>query len=231
MKSFKQHIINIELDEGINDPAIFKAVFMAGGPGSGKSFMTGKTALSALGLRVINSDDIFEKAMKKAELEPTPKNIYSPKGQSIRAGAKSLTAKKQAILLQGRIGLAVDGTGKDYAKIKRQRRALTGLGYDTLMIFVNTDEKTAQERNLERSRKMPATVVSKMWLEVQNNIGKFQNLFGTNFVVVDNSAGINVDSVTLSAYRKVSAWTKQPPENHLAKKWIQSQKELRGIKK
>jgi hypothetical protein len=30
------------LSEGINDPAIFKAVFLAGGPGSGKSFIVGK---------------------------------------------------------------------------------------------------------------------------------------------------------------------------------------------
>ena len=49
MKSFTQHI-----SEGINDPAIFKAVFMAGGPGSGKSFMAKKTALEALGLKLIN---------------------------------------------------------------------------------------------------------------------------------------------------------------------------------
>ena len=97
------------------------------------------------------------------------------------------------------------------------------------MILVNTDEETAQKRNLERRRKLPAAVVTKMWSEVQNNIGKFQNLFGTNFIIVDNSKGANADAVTLSAYRKVSAWTKQPPENHLAKKWIQSQKELRGI--
>ena len=32
-------IENNQLDEGINDTAIFKAVFLAGGPGSGKSFI------------------------------------------------------------------------------------------------------------------------------------------------------------------------------------------------
>ena len=58
MKTFKQLILN--LDEGVNDPAIFKAVFMAGGPGSGKSFIAGKTGLTSMGLRLINSDDVFE---------------------------------------------------------------------------------------------------------------------------------------------------------------------------
>ena len=28
------------LQEGINDPNLFKAIFMAGGPGSGKSFVS-----------------------------------------------------------------------------------------------------------------------------------------------------------------------------------------------
>ena len=32
-----------ELREGLNDPDIFKAFFLAGGPGSGKSFVAGKT--------------------------------------------------------------------------------------------------------------------------------------------------------------------------------------------
>ena len=43
------------LEEGVNDPAIFKAVFMAGGPGSGKSFIAGKTGLISQGLVLINS--------------------------------------------------------------------------------------------------------------------------------------------------------------------------------
>ena len=61
MKSFSSFLY-----EGINDPSIFKAVFLAGGPGSGKSFIVGRTALTALGFRIINSDDAFENAMKKA---------------------------------------------------------------------------------------------------------------------------------------------------------------------
>jgi hypothetical protein len=39
MLSFNEHIAEVE--EGVNDPAIFKAIFLAGGPGSGKSFIVG----------------------------------------------------------------------------------------------------------------------------------------------------------------------------------------------
>ena len=70
----------VHIDEGVNDPAIFKAVFLAGGPGSGKSFIVGKTGLTPLGFKVINSDDAFEAALKKAGLEMSPDNIFSPKG-------------------------------------------------------------------------------------------------------------------------------------------------------
>ena len=62
MLSFQQFI-----DEGVNDPAIFKAIFLAGGPGSGKSFIVGKTGLTSMGYKVVNSDDAFEVSLKKQE--------------------------------------------------------------------------------------------------------------------------------------------------------------------
>ncbi len=81
MKSF----INFLLKEGVNDPAIFKAVFMAGGPGSGKSFIAGKTGLTSMGLVLINSDDIFEALLAKAGLETTPTEDTSLERNRMRA--------------------------------------------------------------------------------------------------------------------------------------------------
>ena len=143
------------LEEGVNDPAIFKAVFLAGGPGSGKSFIVGKTGLPALGFRVVNSDDAFENALKKAGLTTTPDDIFSVKGQELRGKAKKLTAKKQEIYIKGRLGLVIDGTGKDFNKVQRQAKALEGIGYDTAMIYVNTDLETALQRNRDRDRTLP----------------------------------------------------------------------------
>ena len=71
MENTQQEIIN----EGVDDPSIFKSVFLAGGPGSGKSFTVGKTGLNSLGYRLVNSDDKFEHALKKAGLEMTPQNV------------------------------------------------------------------------------------------------------------------------------------------------------------
>jgi predicted ATPase len=59
MKTFDQ-IRYQDLTEGVYDKNIFKAFFLAGGPGSGKSFVTG-SAFGGSGMKVINSDNAFEK--------------------------------------------------------------------------------------------------------------------------------------------------------------------------
>lgn len=211
------------IQEGVNDPAIFKAVFLAGGPGSGKSFIVGKTALTALGMKVVNSDDLFERGLKKAGLDMSPDNIYSPKGQDIRARAKSLTKNKQQNYIDGRLGMVIDGTGKDYDKIVKQAIALRRLGYDIAMIFVNTDEETALKRNQMRARSLPDATVSKMWKDVQKNLGSFQTFFG-NFFIIDNSEGSDYNKQVLDVYKKMAAWTKVHPKNKAVTSWIKAQK-------
>jgi len=212
--------IEKDIEEGVDDPAIFKAVFLAGGPGSGKSFTVGKTGLSSLGFRIVNSDDVFEFALKKVGLKATPKDIFSPKGQAVRKGAKKLTAKKMDLYLDGRLGLVIDGTGKDFAKIQKQSTALKKIGYDVGMIFVNTNLETAVARDAKRARTLGADKVEKMWQEVQDNIGKFQNFFGSDFTIVDNSEGSNWQKATLGAYKKVRKFAERPVKSPIAKKWI-----------
>jgi len=219
MLSFSEY-----LEEGVNDPAIFKAVFLAGGPGSGKSFIVGKTALPALGFKLINSDNAFEAALKKAGLTPDPETIFSPQGQQIRKGASELTGKKLDLAISGRLGLVIDGTGKDYSKIERQVVNLRALGYEVAMVFVNTDLDTALARNAKRERTLPDDQVTAMWKDVQKNIGKFQNLFKSKFYVVDNSDGSNFDGATQSVYKKMMAWSKAEPQSKQATMWIDKQR-------
>lgn len=210
--------------EGVNDPSIFKAVFLAGGPGSGKSFIVGKTALTSLGFKVVNSDMAFERALASANLEATPENIYSPRGQELRAGAKALTKKMMQNYINGRLGLVIDGTGKDYAKIEKQANRLRELGYEVAMIFVNTDLDTALERNRKRDRSLPDTEVETMWKDVQRNLGKFQNFFRQKMFIVDNSTGSNYEGAVQSTYKRIMSWSKQKPDSSAANAWIKSQK-------
>jgi len=220
MKSYKQFV-----DEGPNDPAIFKAIFLAGGPGSGKSFIVGKTALPIHGFKVVNSDDAFEAAMNKAKLTMDPNTIFSTQGQQIRDKAKKLTALRMQGYITGRLGLVIDGTGKNVAKIQSQIKELRSLGYDVGMIYVNTDLDTAIKRNDMRPRSLPITQVTALWKEVQKNIGAFNSMFGSNFVVIDNSEGENIEKGIMDGYKWAGKFAKSNINNPKAKKWLKQYSE------
>ena len=221
MIKFKEHF---NIDEGVNDPAIFKAVFLAGGPGSGKSFVVGKTSLLSLGFKLINSDINYENALKMAGLTMEPEDIFSAQGQALRDKAKKITGLQLELALKGRLGVVIDGTGKDYGKIQKSVNQLRDLGYAVHMIFVNTDLETALKRNKSRDRVLPTPAVKKMWDAVQKNIGKFQGLFRNRMTIVDNSDDADIERSTLEAYKDIMTWAKKPPENRLAQQWIKGQK-------
>ena len=207
-----------ELQEGVYDPNIFKAIFMAGGPGSGKSYVAKRTT-SGLGLKMVNSDDIYEKMLNDAGLDTTPEDIYSDKGQEIRGRAKGVTSRMKGNFLDGRLGLIIDGTGKDYSKIAKQVQGLKLLGYECYMIFVNTSLDTAQEQNKKRKRTLPEKEVATMWNEVQSNIGGFQRLFGnSNFIIVDNNmAG---EDIFAKVWKRCMLLIRKKVTNRIAKSWI-----------
>ena len=84
-----------ELQEGLYDPNIFKAFFLAGGPGSGKSYVVRKTT-GGLGLKIVNSDDVFERLLDKEGLSKLmPPEELEPR-EVERAKSKKLTAARQA---------------------------------------------------------------------------------------------------------------------------------------
>ena len=128
--------------------------------------------------------------------------------------------------MKGRLGLAIDGTGKDFNSIKTSSEMLRSFGYDTYMVFVNTSLEVALERNKQRQRSVPKAIVIDSWNRVQNNIGKAQNYFGANnFIVVDNNnAG---EDVMVKAYKQVQKFIKRPMQNKIAKDWIKHQRKLK----
>ena len=213
------------INEGVNDPGIFKAFFTAGGPGSGKSHVasaSGAGRSNPYGLKVVDSDPLFSKMLKDAGMATTAKDIYSDEGQAIRDKAKSLVSKQRVGFIQGRLGLLIDGTGKDYKKIKTSSEALRKIGYDTYMIFVNTSLDVAQQRNEMRSRQLEKSEVTKMWNAVQKNMGNFQSYFGrNNFLLVDNnSAG---EDVFTQVFVEIGKLIKQKPSSRAANAWIKNQ--------
>ena len=218
----RAHELHASLEEGIYDPNIFKAVFLAGGPGSGKSFVYQRT-IAGNGLKVVNPDQAYEFLMRKAGLELTPTDIGSDQGQEIRSRAKELSDKQEELYKAGRLGLVIDGTAKDADKISKIKTRLDALGYDTMMVFVNTDLETNLDQNRQRQRKLPDDMVKQMWSSVQKNMGRLQGMFGkNNFIVIDNSMDQRDKSAEqLSTVGKsVNQFLSDPPTKPLAQRWL-----------
>ena len=218
MRTFRQ------IQEGVYDANIFNAIFLAGGPGSGKSYVV-KRSTGGLGLKIVNSDDIYEKDLEDAGLDiAKPEDIFSDKGQAIRIRSKEKTKKRKNLWVDGRLGIIIDGTGKDLSKIGRQKSALDQLGYETMMIFVNTSLETAQERNMERARKLPPKSVEQMWNNVQRNIGGFQQMFGSkNFIIVENNDP--GEDVFFKVYKRIRGIVVKKPTKRQAQQWIKNELE------
>ena len=216
-----------ELQEGVYDPNIFKAFFLAGGPGSGKSYVVSRTT-AMFGMRIVNSDDVFESLIKKAGMNMDMRN-YSGKDlerrDEIRGRAKEITKLRQANYIEGRLGLIIDGTGKDYEKIEKQMRGLQQLGYDSHMIFVNTSLDVALERNEKRPRKLPESLVVQSWNNVQKNIGKFSQLFKNKFIIVDNNKAD--EDVITGVFKRVRSLANKKVTNGIAKAWIARELEMK----
>ena len=220
-----------DLQEGLNDPNIFKAFFLAGGPGSGKSFVVRATT-GGTGLQIVNSDDAFERYLKNAGLsQKMPKTEKEPRDVE-RKRAKRVTKARQEGYLEGRLGLIIDGTGKDYEKIAKQSNELKQLGYDTHMIFVNTSLDVALERNAKRDRSVPEDIAVRSWKAVQSNIGKFSQHFRQNFIVVDNNdANIKDPQVFNEVFKQIKGLLKKKVKSPIAKQWVMQQMKDRGIKR
>ena len=209
MKTFQQ------LLEGIYDPNIFKAVFLAGGPGSGKSYVVSKV-ISGMGLKVINSDEPFERYLVKAGLSMKMPDEEQAERDIERKRAKKVTSARKGHAIDGRLGIIIDGTGKDYDKMIRQAAQLQELGYETSMVFVNTTLETALERNRKRARSVPPNIAKQGWNDVQKNLPRFQRYFGKRFFVADNNTGDDLTPITKAVRRAII----KKVDNPIASAWI-----------
>jgi cytidylate kinase len=224
-----------ELQEGLQDPNIFKAFFLAGGPGSGKSFVVRKST-GGTGLKIVNSDDVFEKYLKDAGLEMDMTTAKAERQKEprdkLRDRAKVVTQKKRDNYVDGRLGLIIDGTGRDYDKIAGQSNELKRIGYDTYMIYVNTSLDVALARNAERERRVHASIATKSWKDVQSNLGKFSQHFRGNLIVVDNNDVLEDDGTLFNnVLRQVRGLLKKKVRNPAANQWIEMEMKNRGITK
>ena len=226
-KSLKE--FKLFLNEGVYDPGIFKAFFLAGGPGSGKTFVT-QSAFAGTGLKIVNSDAAFERGLKQANLSLKMPDEEEYFRNLIRDRAKATANTALDTYIKGRLGLVIDATGRDLQLVQSQVALLRHIGYDCYMVFVNTSLDVALERNATRGRSLPEYIVKKSWDGVQANIGSFQRLFSPNkMLVVDNNRSEQelVTQTLNTASRFIRSRLRTKPENGIAMSWIKKELELK----
>lgn len=232
-EDFSAQIQNI-LIEGVHDKAIFKAVFLSGGPGSGKDYVLDNT-LAGHGLTEINSDKALEFLMDKNNMDKKMPESEAEARNLIRGKAKDVTELRQKLALLGRNGLIINGTGDDpkkYAKIKKE---LEDLGYETSMIAVLTKDEISAQRNIERGqrggRTVPENIRKEKWDAVSNARPEMAKLFGNNYKEIDNSMDLRDEKIPLEQrdakkkemlqlFKGVQEFIKKPPKNEQAQQWI-----------
>ena len=226
--------------EGVNDPSILKAVFLAGGPGSGKSavakqlFGMPTSGGTTQGLKNVNSDRFFEFMLQKkgistdlASLSPEEFERATVGAESPRMVAKGMLKTAERLYVAGRLGLLIDGTGDDVEKIQSYKDILQDdFGYDTFMVFVNTPLEIALQRNNKRERKLPKNIVVDSWNEAQKAKDVYKKLFGSNFVEIinDKSTPDGKPDIDPQLDKAVRRYVSQPVKNPIGLKWIESAK-------
>ena len=223
------------LTEGVHDKAIFKAVFLAGGPGSGKDYVLDNT-LAGHGLTEINSDKALEFLMDKEGLDKTMPASENEKKDIVRGRAKNITELRQKLALLGRNGLIINGTGDDVEKITKIKKKLEEIGYDSSMIVVNTADEISKQRNIERGqrggRTVPENIRKEKWDNVQAGRAEFAKLFGANYMEFDNSEDLRTAAPEvvkakkeemLQLFTNVKNFVAAKPTSDSAKEWIASE--------
>jgi nicotinamide mononucleotide adenylyltransferase/predicted kinase len=236
------------LTEGVHDRGIFKAVFMAGGPGSGKDFVmksifgeSGNAAYgtsTTSGLIEINSDKAFEYLMDQNGLDKKMPDSEDQQRDVLRGKAKNIKELRQRLAISGRNGLIINGTGDDPEKYGQLNDVLKKLGYETKMILVTTSDETSQERNKKRgasgSREVKEPIRKAKWEGVQKSKDAFKDMFGDDFLEFDNDIDLKSDKVPdelkkqkteelLSIFKNVNKWIDKPVNGEQAKSWIGGQ--------
>jgi hypothetical protein len=223
------------LIEGVNDKSIFKAVFLAGGPGSGKDYVLDNT-LAGHGLIEINSDKALEYLMDVEGLSSLMPPEEEEKRNLVRGRAKNITSVRERLAVLGRNGLIINGTGDDFEKNAKIKKRLEELGYATSMVLVNTGDDVSQQRNIERGtrggRTVPEDVRKEKWDGVQAARTEYAKLFGDSYIEFDNSEDLRQadpevvkqkKDEMMDIFKRIKEFTSQPPETPQAQAWIAGQ--------
>ena len=184
------------------DRGLFKAIFVTGGPGSGK-------------------DIIIREAIAEGRI--TELNFIQARdylGDKQKLSEQSKDFRREAIRTRG--PLIINGPADDNEKIAQIKEELEELGYETQMIFVDTSDEASKERNSLLSRMMVESIRQDKWAKSQRNTKYFTEAF-KNFVPFDNTGDIqNKEQDIHEVYDLTKEFLDSKVTNETALNWLEN---------
>lgn len=215
--------------EGIEDKGIFKALFIVGLPGAGKTYTT-KILTGEISPMVVNTDKAAEFMAKKLKHKITSKTWNS----MFKDTAHRMTKNMLFNYVNGMLPLFIDGTSNDVSNILSRAGILESLGYDVGCIFVHTTLEKAKQRVREREKNQELRAVDEEFIEKihrenaeNRSFLKSKMRFYLDYHPEQTVFDIN-DFTLEELFNKVQGFYKGPPKNIVGKRAIEKLKEEGG---
>ena len=162
------------------NPHPFKAIFIFGPAGAGKSFISGKLGIPEEFV-VSNPDEDIEAQFGNfgVGLKFADKNDLDnwKQQQAFREKLQNASQAKTANWLNTATPVIFDTTGEDVMKMSVRAEELNEAGYDVAVFQINVPPEVSVQRDKDRARTVgaPTAVISKQYQdEVQKDRGYFQ---------------------------------------------------------
>jgi len=160
-------LIDLILEEKSSQP---KAVIMAGGAGSGKSYLLNQLGLDSL--TQFNPDKYVE--------DPVNPKALGPASIQVNKDVSAAADEKISFVWD----TTASGTGFD-----KNLDKLIKLGYGVYMVLVYTHPMVSYISNFQRGRNVPAVAVFSTWRNAYAKIADFNNKTKGNFSIFVNERG------------------------------------------
>lgn len=181
----------------------FKALFLVGGPGSGKDFLI-HSVLDECNLKEVSLDKLFTAITEQTNIDE----------------------------LNNFPSIVVNGNADNKDKVIVAKTILEAMGYDTAMIYVYTTEDESKSRNDMRiargAKTFTESVRAKKYNDSIENMHVYVEVF-ESFVLYDNSNNFStvsgekkqeIASWLLELSESISGFLSNPPSNEVAMNWI-----------
>jgi adenylate kinase family enzyme len=200
---------------------------MIGPMGAGKSTIA-KQLVGGSGLRSLNLDNFNELLIKQGKVvggNLTPDQLER---------SWQLTQSQKGNWVDERLGLLIDGSGRNVEGLVKPLFQLEELGYDTMIILVNVSLETSLQRQQARAaqqaqqygtgRNVPTDLAKSSYEQIQQNIPKLKELYGNRLLIINNEGTVDLKREKTIVNRFLST----PPSKPAAIQWIKSHGSSQG---